>query len=325
MQDERSTVNATPPGVPWTGTELLIAVFLVFTFWPPAVYETLKFSGFYPWYYGPELVTTASKAEASSVRQSAQYRLMLWALVLASPFQVLTYPLVFGVLSGTRPSQLGLTRRQFGRNVLRGVVGMVLLTPIVLGLYQLLQYLYARPGESPFEKHQLEILADQPLYPAEWFLLVLVATVCAPVLEEVTFRGVLQPWLAARAWGGHLAMALAWLMALVRRSEQLATAWGQGWRGVLGESAPVLFILGLVPIYLVVWWRSRTPVWPAIFGVATLFASVHASVWPSPVPLFLLALGLGHLAQRTQSLVGPIVLHGLFNGVSCIQLLWHTP
>jgi len=60
----------------------------------------------------------------------------------------------------------------------------------------------------------------------------------------------------------------------------------------------------------------------ALFGTAVLFACIHTSVWPTPVPLLVLGLGLGLLAQRTQSLVGPIVLHGLFNAISCVQLLW---
>jgi membrane protease YdiL (CAAX protease family) len=75
---------------------------------------------------------------------------------------------------------------------------------------------------------------------------------------------------------------------------------------------------------LLVWRLSRTPVPPAIFGTSLLFACIHTSVWPTPVPLFVLALGLGVLAQRTQSLVGPIVLHGLFNGISCVLLLWRS-
>jgi hypothetical protein len=58
------------------------------------------------------------------------------------------------------------------------------------------------------------------------------------------------------------------------------------------------------------------------YNTSLLFACIHTSVWPTPVPLFVLALGLGVLAQRTRSLVGPIVLHGLFNGISCVQLLW---
>jgi membrane protease YdiL (CAAX protease family) len=51
-----------------------------------------------------------------------------------------------------------------------------------------------------------------------------------------------------------------------------------------------------------------------------LFASFHAQVWPSPIPLFFLGLGLGWLSYRTQSLIGPIVAHALFNAVACIVL-----
>lgn len=57
----------------------------------------------------------------------------------------------------------------------------------------------------------------------------------------------------------------------------------------------------------------------AIFGSAVMFAVVHPA-WPAPVPLFLLGLLLGWLYHRTQSLVGPIALHALFNLVSFIAL-----
>jgi hypothetical protein len=38
-------------------------------------------------------------------------------------------------------------------------------------------------------------------------------------------------------------------------------------------------------------------------------------------PLFLLALGVGYLAYRTQSLVASIVFHALFNGVVCVGMV----
>jgi membrane protease YdiL (CAAX protease family) len=74
--------------------------------------------------------------------------------------------------------------------------------------------------------------------------------------------------------------------------------------------------------------RVRLPYGPtphntarAIYGTAALFAMFHVSAWPSPVPLFVLALGLGWLAYRTQSLIGPMVLHGLFNSVTVVVLV----
>ncbi len=150
------------------------------------------------------------------------------------------------------------------------------------------------------------------------------ATIAAPVGEELMFRGAVQPWLAVRPGGSHLAMLGALAIASWQRSDTLAEACSHGVEALAAASIPVLFVLALVPIYALVWWRSRTPLGPAIFSSAALFASVHASVWPTPVPLFVLALALGALAERTRSLVGPIVLHSLFNGVSCVQLLFQT-
>jgi membrane protease YdiL (CAAX protease family) len=59
----------------------------------------------------------------------------------------------------------------------------------------------------------------------------------------------------------------------------------------------------------------------AVYGTSALFAVFHASAWPTPIPLFVLALILGWLAYRTQSLIGPIVMHGLFNSVTVAYLL----
>ena len=67
--------------------------------------------------------------------------------------------------------------------------------------------------------------------------------------------------------------------------------------------------------------RSRDNTVPAILGTSVLFAMIHAAVWPSPVALFVLALGLGWLKERTRSLVGPMVLHSLFNAVNCALLI----
>jgi membrane protease YdiL (CAAX protease family) len=59
----------------------------------------------------------------------------------------------------------------------------------------------------------------------------------------------------------------------------------------------------------------------ATYGSAALFGLVHG--WPNSVPLMLLALGLGWLSYRTQSLVGCMVCHGLFNSVACLTLYWN--
>jgi membrane protease YdiL (CAAX protease family) len=59
----------------------------------------------------------------------------------------------------------------------------------------------------------------------------------------------------------------------------------------------------------------------AVFGTALIFGAVHAFAWPTPIALFVLGVGLGYLALRTRSLVAPVLVHSLFNGVSFALLL----
>src|SRR5579872_2449518 len=123
MSDERIPVNGTERSVPWTGSEILCGMFLTVLFWPSMAQATLEGIGFFRWYYGPEAVATAQAKDSDpDERRQVQSRMGLWRIALASPFQVLTIPILFAALSGTRPDQLGLTRRRLGRNVLVGLV-----------------------------------------------------------------------------------------------------------------------------------------------------------------------------------------------------------
>ncbi len=159
--------------MPWTGSEILFGLFLTALFWPSMAQATLQSVGFFRWYYGPDAVATVqSKDSDPDERRQVQSRMGLWSIALASPLQVLTIPLLFAVLSGTRPAQLGLTRRRLGRNALAGLVGTLVLTPVVLGIYQLVQYLMSRTGGGTVEQHGLTIAATQHLSGIEWALLI---------------------------------------------------------------------------------------------------------------------------------------------------------
>jgi membrane protease YdiL (CAAX protease family) len=323
MQDEPQ-ILVEPQLVPWTGTEIVLSIFLAMFFWPAAAHSTLSGIGFYRWFYGEEQATMAvaeDESQDGDARQQIRIRMSMWAQALALPFQVLTFPFLFAVLSGTRPEQLGLTTRRLGRSVFSGIAAMLVVAPLVFGIYFLLRYLDAQTGGGGIEKHELEKIAAEHLSTAEWMLLVFTAMIAAPLREELIFRGVLQQWLSARRWGGHAAVLGSFGLAVAYRWKRLIAAWPEGIHPFVSAAAPALFVLGLVPIYLLVWRHSRTPSGPAIFGTALLFAWVHTLVWPTPVPLFVLGIGLGVLAYRTRSLVGPIVLHSLFNGVGCVQLL----
>jgi membrane protease YdiL (CAAX protease family) len=63
----------------------------------------------------------------------------------------------------------------------------------------------------------------------------------------------------------------------------------------------------------------------AVGLAAVAFALAHAGQGLAFLPLFPLALVLGHLVRRTGSIVPAVLLHGLFNAVSLALLLLQTP
>ena len=58
-----------------------------------------------------------------------------------------------------------------------------------------------------------------------------------------------------------------------------------------------------------------------IFAASVLFGWMHVRVWPSPIALTVLGVGLGWLAWRTRSLAAPMTLHAAFNAIAVVVLL----
>ncbi|HEY1490434.1 MAG TPA: CPBP family intramembrane glutamic endopeptidase, partial [Verrucomicrobiae bacterium] len=61
----------------------------------------------------------------------------------------------------------------------------------------------------------------------------------------------------------------------------------------------------------------------AWLGVSFLFALIHMNA-PTLVPLFVFALGLTWLYNRTDNLLAPITAHALFNATNLAVLLWQN-
>ena len=61
----------------------------------------------------------------------------------------------------------------------------------------------------------------------------------------------------------------------------------------------------------------------AWFGVSALFALIHANA-PTFVPLFVFALALTWLYEKTDNLLAPITAHALFNATNFALLLWQN-
>jgi membrane protease YdiL (CAAX protease family) len=290
--------------VAWSGFEVFLVFFFVLLFWPAVIKDPLD----------------AALAKLSDDRR------VLWMTVLAWPIQIATVLVLLHGLIRDRAYQLGLSIHNLARNLLLGWVGWALFAPVVLCCHIATEWFFRTAwGDTPEEHPLLRIFEASPLR-LEWILIIVSATILAPVLEELLFRGVLQPWFASRPWGGTVALLAALSSPFLLRGHKLVEAWHRkDHAGFLHESTPVVFAgLMIAACYAferaATKWGARPQEFRAIYGTALLFAMFHVSVWPTPIPLFLLALALGYLAYRTQSAVGPIVMHVLFNTIACIAL-----
>lgn len=72
---------------------------------------------------------------------------------------------------------------------------------------------------------------------------------------------------------------------------------------------------------LLPWLRRVAGPWRAILINSFIFAIAHFDAWPAPIPLFVFALFLCYLAQRSSSLAGPIILHATFNAANLAILV----
>lgn len=279
--------------VTWGLPDLLIVLVLVQMLCPSLVWQLLA------WACGTQ--------ELSKRAQS------LVGPPLAALLQVPAAVLALRLSSGARPYQLGLTTSWARRNVVIGFLTWLLITPVVYGVNYLASVVYLWRVHAPPPDHPLtQVIKTGPLGPTDWILFFVAAVVAAPVVEELLFRGIFQPWAKEVSWGGDVAMAAALGAAYVL---------GRKEHGIW----PVAFVGAMVPGYLLAgWglrrWLPRPNVARAVYGTALLFAAAHSRVWPTPVPLFVLGLALGWLAYRTQSLVGPVLAHALFNGLTCLAL-----
>ena len=60
--------------------------------------------------------------------------------------------------------------------------------------------------------------------------------------------------------------------------------------------------------------------WIPILVSSLIFALMHFSHGPDPIPLFFLSLALGFIYQRTHRIVPCIVVHMMLNGFSMVLL-----
>ena len=265
-----------------------------------AGWHGLELVGFFDRFYGP---LDPVNPITSQVRQ-------LGGVVVAAPVLACVWLLYRAAMTGGRTF---LTGRRLARDTAFGVVGWAVLTPAVFLVHFVSNVVAGWFGVPP-DEHGLTTLGVGGSVTAQ-VVFVIVVCLLTPLAEEILFRGLLVGWAGGRWYRPWVLTGLAAGFALL-----------SGISGTHGL-APLAFVAvlgtGLAGISLAKSIRPRFSVRTvrAVFAAATLFAAAHSAVWPTPVPLFVLGLGLGYLAARSNGVTASTVAHGLFNAVSFVYLL----
>ncbi len=329
------------PIAKWDGAAVSLT-FVIFVLSAHFVQLLLVAVGFFGRIYGPnfpiELGPDATPADhaAATIRH-------LWAAVFTFPFQLWSISAIAKWRGGPNPLALGTV----APNIVSGYLTWLLVTPAAFSVFAIANIAHSSLTHRPPDRHPLTVLGDGAGN-VEWALFVMQTVIIAPMLEELVFRGILLPWLCQKRAAvpespfvviprhrSPLILGLAVAVALLFHVDGVQKAIEDRDRGELvAHLIPGAFFVSLIPIYLILprfrrlhrHLRVRSPQHSqAILASSALFAAFHASVWPSPVPLLVLAVGIGYLSVRTQSLIGPVVVHAMFNAVSASLLLMGAP
>ncbi len=315
--------------VPWNGWAVLVT-FVAMVFVPSIVNAILNETGFFRMLYGPDF--PGPDAKDNPDHKQALHLRGLWSQTFAAP--VIVALIVIGFHYGLKASaqQMGLSSKRWAANVALGYLGWLIIAPLAFIVFAIaIVLLTPQP-----DKHPLMDLGSRAGQ-VESIVFALQVAVLWPVVEELVFRGVLLSWLVQEPSAnkalilqpqqrGHICIAAAILLTLLSPAVSEAIQARQ-WDRILAKLSPLLFIVALVPFYLVLpfskWIQRRTGFSSpqsnqALFASAILFAAIHSGIWPTPIPLLVLGLGLGWLALRTRSIVPSIVVHALFNGVAVV-------
>jgi membrane protease YdiL (CAAX protease family) len=310
--------------VSWGGGEVLIA-FAALLLLLPLVFEmSLESSGMFRWLYN--FTGGDFQADFSGDNEKGFRHLAIWEAFLGFPAKLI---LLWAILKSTRffhPYQLGLSSYRFRQMLGLGwVVWLTCGLPCDL-LHMLLTHAYTVLLPQEQEVHAIIKIAQEHPPLVEWALLVTSAVFIAPFMEELMFRGLLQRWLVNRPAGINVTLAITLALAILFRTTKIGLAMKeQSWTAWADACAPILFVLLVAcAIYALTPMVSDKRIgskWQAILTSSLLFAIAHANVWPSPLALFALAICLGWVLERTQSLVPCVVAHSLFNAVACVELV----
>lgn len=166
------------------------------------------------------------------------------------------------------------------------------------------------------EKHPLiEMLVENP---SSQLMLIgaIAAVIVAPICEEIIFRLLLQGWL--EKWEDSV---LGWRRPIVPTEVAVLPDSVGPDGGVIAESTPNIAPTPAPDELPPQYGLGGLPYGFAPIALSSmLFALAHAQVGTDPIPIFVLALALGFVYQRTHRIIPSMVTHALFNGMSLLML-----
>ena len=200
------------------------------------------------------------------------------------------------------------------RDIRIGIVaGLAALAP-VYGVQLLMLYLFG-PSKHPLVEM---VISGEPNLGVV-FLASIAAVVVAPVSEEILFRLLLQGWLEKfeHRW--------------VRRPDEQPNDESRMTNDESEASNDSSFVIRHSSLE-----EPTSPLeppprslaglpygWLPILISSLLFALAHSGYGPDPIAIFLLAIILGYVFQRTHRIVPCMVAHALFNSLAML-LLWRA-
>lgn len=271
------------PPAPWGLIDLLLATLVLMTFQLLNALVLTKVFGIDP----------GRGWENASARDLT---LVLFCEPVANLTAIATAVLAIGLRTGARAADFGVSLRDLRQDLRLGTVAFVMLAPLVYGLQWLLViwFPYEHPLIRALEKHPEALVHGAVFFSA---------VVGAPLVEEFFYRVLWQ--------GG--------LQAFVPRR-------GDFWHFVFGSAAsPVAISGGGVSAgsesgQVAMGHQASSAEVFAILVSSALFALMHVSQGAAPIPLFVLALGLGYMYARTVRVLPCIVVHVWLNAWSLVTL-----
>ena len=190
-----------------------------------------------------------------------------------------------------------------------------------------IQFATVRLWES--NAHPLLKMVQDEFSPGVLQLAILMAVFIAPVCEEVLFRGIIQSWVVTQLDRLRSEPEPVPVDSLaITASQALPAADYTNSQTELREPGTDPFPAALErPSGPSPHTPSRTVNHQSlssklgIIATSVIFAALHWEQWPAPIPIFLLAVVIGIVYQRTGSLIAAICMHAMFNGLSMLFLM----